>query len=219
MNKLNEEFKYLRGKEIQSIFIPGRIRCGKTSLAHRLCDFYHEETNRPVYVFRHPRQELIEELGYLPIDSLEELQELQDAIVWIDEWQLNIPVYDHKANTTLQRILSLAGQRNILLIISTSETRVVTRGVEAYVDAFFVKDLEVDLVKQGSMIKKIIKENVMFDVKGFRLAKNEYLFYCRNMPHTTGKYVYSLPLYWSSEYSCPYRTKIVYESALQKEGF
>ena len=66
------------------------------------------------------------------------------------------------------------------MVFSTSDTRWITRGLESYIDVWLIKDIDVALVKQGSMIKKIIKKNSLIDPEAFKCRIDEYLFYSTN---------------------------------------
>ena len=68
-----------------------------------------------------------------------------------------------------------------------------------------MKDCDVDSVKQGGRVSKIIKNSCEFDKNGFKLRPNEYLFYCRRCSNTINiKHTFDLPKYWNEEYSKPY---------------
>lgn len=198
-----KDLDYLRGKSPHSVAIVGATGAGKTAFAYKLLEVLRED-GRPVFVLQHPKPELLEPIEFKMLPSLEELTHMTDAIIWIDEPQIHIPVADHRANTILQRVLSLARQRNITIILSTSETRFITRSVEAYIDVWIVKDIEASLVKQGSIIKNLIKRHVIVSITEFCLAKEEYLFESRKFREFNGKHTCGLPGFWSEEYSKPY---------------
>jgi hypothetical protein len=106
----------------------------------------------------------------------------------------------------LVKLTSLCRQKEITFIFSTSDTRWVNRSVEAYVDTWIVKDLEYGMVKQGSLIKKIIQKYTFISPDGFRLNDNEFLLYNRKFPEMSGRDSFDLPKFWSDEYSKPYKT-------------
>lgn len=187
-------------QEIKSIAIVGESGTGKTALALDIVN----SSIKPVYVFKHPKKELLRELGYRNLESFAHLENLNNIILFIDEPQLYIELYSNKANTTLGKVLSLCRQRDITLILATSDTRFITRGIESYIQVWIVKDLEYDLVKQGSMIKKIIKENTFIDPKGFKCNVNEFVFYSRSLSDMNGKHTHTKPIFFDDRFSKPY---------------
>ena len=220
-NKEKEEFhkfynpEFVNWKEInksvKSIAIVGRTGTGKTAIAYKILEAF----DKVIYIFRHPNPKLLNERGFRQLYEFSAFENLSDCVVFIDEIQLYISIYETKSNMVLMRLLSLCRQRNITLIISTSDTRFITRGLESYFDVWIVKDLEFDLVKKGSIIKKIVAENVHIIVDGFRLSNEEYLFYSREFEQFKGKHTFELPLYWNDNYSKPYAESKL-ESKLEK---
>ena len=198
-NPESVEWKQI-SKSVKSIAIVGRTGTGKTAIAYKILESFDKE----VYIFRHPNPRLLNDRGFRQLYELAAFEQLSDCVVFIDEPQLYIQTYDTKANIVLMRLLSLCRQRNITLIISTSDTRFISRGLEAYFDVWIVKDLEFDLVKKGSIIKKIVAENVHIIVDGFKLDTHEYLFYSREFEQYKGKHNFKLPLYFDERYSKPY---------------
>jgi hypothetical protein len=185
----------------RSLAVVGGTRTGKTALVYDILSF----SDKPVYVFKHPRPELIEALGFHNLQGLGEVEFLQDCILFLDEPQLYITLSEKKANHVLQNLLSLCGQRNVLLIMSTSETRFITRGLEAYIEVYLIKDIDVDYVKQGSQIKKIVKDAVYVSLDGFRLTVPQFIFYSRRFNAYNGIKTFDKPDFFTDELSKPYR--------------
>jgi len=129
---------------------------------------------------------------------------LENCILWIDEPQLYSNLYERRANVWLRRLLSICAQRDVKIILSTSDTRFITRGIESYIDVWCIKDIELDLVKQGSMIKKIVKNHCFIMTRGFKLNVNEYIFYSRNFREFSGKHTFKKPDYFDESLSKPY---------------
>lgn len=187
-------------KSVKSVAIVGRSGTGKTALAYKVLEAF----DKSIYVFRHPNPKLLNERGFKQLWDISYFEHLNDCVVWIDEPQLYISTYETKSNVVLMRILSLCRQRNITLIISTSDTRFITRGLESYFDVFLLKDIEFDLVKKGSIIKKIVKDNVYIIDDGFSLEVQEYIFYSRQFNQFRGKHTFNLPAYFDERHSKPY---------------
>ena len=199
-----KEIKLTTLKDVRTIAIYGNCGSGKTSLAYHLIDLIKE--NKKVFFLKHPKPELIEEMGYEDLDSLEQMEKMQDCVLYIDEPQLSLPIYAHKANKIIAQICSLARQLDITLVISSSDTRVFTKANEAYFDLWCVKDLDYDMVKNGSKIKNVLRKNAKFDPSGIRLDKDEFIAECRTNPQINGKHLFQLPNYFTEEYSKPFRT-------------
>ena len=197
----------------KSLAIIGATRTGKTGLGYFICEAF-PTTDK--YVFMHPKPELVEPLGFKQCYGEAEIEKMHDCILWIDEPQLYSSLNEGKENKWLLKLLSLCGQRNIKLIISTSDTRFITRGLESYMEVWCVKDIELDLVKQGSMVKKIIRENCFITTRGFRLETDEYIFYSRNFKQYNGKHTFNKPIYFTEELSKPYHDIIT--AKIDSEG-
>ena len=199
--------------ELRTIAIYGDTGEGKTSLAYNVINKLKK--GRDVFFLKYPNPKLIEELGYESLDSLELIENIENCILYIDEPQLHFGIYDKKSNGIISKICSLARQKNIILIISTSDTRVFTKHNESYFDAWCIKNLDYSMVKNGSKIKKIMRDNATFDPKGISLNKNEFLFdrKCKNSERgnwrTTskfnGRYIFEMEDYFTDEHSKPYR--------------
>jgi len=192
-------------KEVKSIAVCGDTGTGKTALCHRILGMVRKYRNMPIYVYNYQKTDLIKKLGWRNMNSLEELRDLRNVCLYIDEPQEVLRFYENNGNPILARLLALARQRNILLILSTAVSQFITRMLESQVDVFCIKDCSVDTVKQGGRVSKIIKRYCEFDPDGFKLKHNEYLFYCRKFNEQfKGKFTFELPKYWNQDYSRPF---------------
>jgi len=190
--------------KIGSVAIIGDRNTGKSALAHRTCDTY-KARGYPVFAFKHPNPVLLAACGYSNLYRFGDLEDLQDCVLWISEPQIHIPTYDKKANDGLMRLLSLCRQRNVILVLDTSDSRFVTRGLESYIDAWMVKDCDPQLLKQGSKVKKVIQENCLISADGFTLPVEQFLYNARKHPELGGRHRFALPSYWTQAHSTPYR--------------
>jgi energy-coupling factor transporter ATP-binding protein EcfA2 len=191
----------LRGAKV--ICVLANTGSGKTALSHRVADALHEATGRRVFVYRHPTPQILP-THYDVLYRFGDIEHLRDAILLLDEPQLTIPIQDKQQNTAMLKLFSLCRQRNITVILTTSDTRYVTRGMEAYVDEWLLKDLEPSMVKQGSMAKKIIKDNVLLSVDGYVCGVDEFVRYNRKTPQFNGRHKFALPSYWTKNHSTPF---------------
>lgn len=200
-------------EEVRTIAIYGEIGEGKTSLAYTIIEKLKQ--GREVFFLKYPNPEIINKLGYESLDSLELIENMEDCILYIDEPQLHFGIYDKKSNGIIAKICSLARQKNIILIISTSDTRVFTRHNESYFDAWCIKNLDYSMIKIGSKIRKIFKNNALFDPSGIFLNHNEFLFdrKCKNSERSkrritsefNGIYTFEEEDYFTEVHSKPYR--------------
>ena len=208
VKRYDEIVEYMKPKNdfvnnVTSIAVIGKRRSGKTALVYHLL----RNAKKEVFVFRHPKPKLIRKLGYRQMYNFEELERIQNAIIWIDEPQLYLRGKAKKTNDGLMSLLSISAQRDNCLILSTSDTRFINRGIESYIDVWLIKDIETKLVKQGSMAQKIIKANCLIDAEGFKLKKPEYLFYSRDHPELSGVHTFKKPTFFNDNYSKPYAIK------------
>ena len=190
-------------KNIKTIAIFGDCGSGKTALAYKILECF--KAFKKCYFMKHPKPKLITEQGYFNLRNLEDLEKLQDCVIYLDEPQLYTSVYDKHTNLIFAKICSLARQRNITLILSSSDTRVFTKHNEAYFDLWLIKDVDYFSVKNGSRIKNIIKENCFIDPRGFTLNKNEFISWSRTIKEFNGKHEFILIQGWKDDLSTPYR--------------
>lgn len=211
MNILSREYL----ERVNTIAIYGDIGTGKTALAYKILEAFKD---RPVYFLKHPFPDSIEKLGYVNLPSLEEVERLQDCVIYWDEPQLTTSIYDHKTNSVIARLCSLARQLGIKLIISSSDTRVFTRHNEAYFDLWLVKDVDYAMVKNGSKIKKAIRSKARIEAEGFRLALDEFISESRKLAEFNGRlHKFSLPTSWGEQLSKPYRAQTEVAKETTKE--
>ena len=187
--------------EFKAVFVTGNTGSGKTSLVFKLLE---SAEGKPVYFVRHPRPELLEPFGYQNLYSLGEMERLSNCIVYWDEPNTYLSVVEYKKNAIIKNVLSLARQRNITLIISTSDTRAFTKGTEAYFDCWIVKDMRYSMSKQRSQVRQVIQDNSFVCPDDFSLMVNEFLFDNRKHKNLNGRHVFDLPTGWSEELSTPY---------------
>lgn len=201
----DELLTYENLEKIKTIGIYGETGSGKTAIAFKILEQFKEK--KPIYFIRHPKPELLKPFSYKNLPSLHSLELLNDCAIYIDEPQLYISIYEKRSNEIIAKLCSLARQRNITLIISSSDTRVFTKHNEAYIDLWLIKDLDFEGIKNGSKIKRIIKDNCFIDPKGFKLNYNEYLSDSRKLDNFNGKHSFSLISGWNEELSIPYKNR------------
>lgn len=189
--------------KMKVINIIGRTRVGKTCLAY--CFLEEIKKNKPVFIFKHPNPDLIKKRGYKPLWEFGEIEHIQDCVLFLDEPQLYIKRQEKKANDSLQALMTLCGQRNITLLFSSADTHFFTRGLEYFIDAFCVLDINAELVKRGSLISKIIKNNALITTSEWRLPIGKFLFYSREYYKLNGLKTFDKLKWFDSKWSCPFR--------------
>lgn len=196
----------------RAIAIYGVVGSGKTALTFKFLEQLSKE--KEVYFVKFPKVNLLEKFGYNNLYSFEEIVRVSNCVVVFDEAQLPSGTSQYKKEKMLIGLLSLARQRDITLIIATSDTRAFTQRVEAYFDLWILKDIEPKTIKQRSILRGIISDNTTISPDEFSLNVNEYVSYCRSCPELNGRHTFDLPLEWSNELSKPYA--ITTEEKLQK---
>ena len=137
--------------KIRSLAIIGNLDQGKTNLM-----FYYANTykgTRKKYLFGYPK----EMAGYISLYSWEDLLKIRDSIILIDEINTFIKIYDKKKNYQLMELISLFAHKNNTLIFTTQLSQFISRGMEAFIDCWAIKRLDLETLKNGSKPKRIIQ--------------------------------------------------------------
>jgi len=137
--------------EVNSIAIIGNPNTGKTNLAFSLMNKY--EGKRKKYLFGYPKKVA----GYKTVSTIDDLFQLKDSIIFMDEIQKFIKVYDKKANTQLMELISTFAHKKNTLIFTTQLSQFITRGVEAFIDTWAITRIDMDTLKNGSKPKRLIQ--------------------------------------------------------------
>lgn len=189
--------------EFRAIAIFGNTGSGKTAYCYKLLSQF-KEAGKDVYFIKHPKPELLSQFGYNNLNGLEDVARLSGCVIYWDEPQLYNDVPEYKRDLMIAKILSLARQRDITFIISSSDTRTFTKRVEAYFDMWCVKDCEYSMTKQRSMLRNIMLRNSVITPEELNLAKNEVIVYNRKFVGINGLHTFSLIPQWCEALSKPY---------------
>ncbi len=186
------------------VFITSDVGEGKTAVSFHILE--RLKLQKPVYVFKHPKPELVTKLGFKVMHSIDEIENLRNIILYIDEPQIVFPKYEKRGSIVLNKILSLSRQKDITLILSTSDTRYITASEEFYVSTYIIKRIDYDMVKRGSKIRKIIRETATITPEGYsdNIKKSEFVFYNRKLVELNRKHSFKLPEFFNDEYSKPF---------------
>jgi len=137
--------------KVRSVAIIGDIDSGKTNLAFYYLNNY--KGTRKKYSVGYPKRIK----GILNISNWEDILKIKDGIIFIDEIQRFIKIYDRKANVRLMELISLFSHKNNTLIFTTQLSQFITRGVEAFIDCWAIKRIDLETLKNGSKPKRIIQ--------------------------------------------------------------
>ena len=156
-----------------SIAVIGDRSTGKTNLVFYLLNNYRGV--RDVYLYGYPKKLP----GFKRVSSWTDLLKLTDSIIYIDEVHRYIKLYDRRANIELMELLSFLRHENNTLIFSTQLSQFITKGVEASIQTWLIKRLDILSLKNGSKPKRILNEiaDARITEKGMALENNEVISY------------------------------------------
>lgn len=137
--------------KIRSLAIIGNINTGKTNLMFSYSNTY--KGKRKKYLFGYPKKIK----GYMALSNWEDLLKVRNGIILIDEISHFIKVYERKSNYKLMELISLFAHKNNTLIFTTQLSQFITRGIEAFIDCWAIKRIDLELLKNGSKPKRIIQ--------------------------------------------------------------
>jgi hypothetical protein len=152
--------------------IIGDIDTGKTNLAFHHMNKY--KGKRKKYLLGYPKSKV----GYGRISNFQDIFSLKDSIIFADELHKYVKVYDRKANVQLMELISLFKHKRNTLIFSTQLSQFITRGVEAFIDAWNLTAIrDLNSLKNGSKPKRIIQNMSVPQCTQFSLSLEvgEYL--------------------------------------------
>lgn len=150
----------------------GDINSGKTNLAIYLLRAY--KGTRKIYTLGYPKQ--IDD--FVSLNSHKEIDDLTDAIIFIDELSRYYPTKGH-TNTSFLSIARTISHSNNTLIFTTQLTQDLTNQMEAFVDTFLItKMADLRTIKEGSKAKFAILDCADFrrTSHSLRLKQGEYLY-------------------------------------------
>lgn len=150
-NKPDDTDKTIDLDKIKSLAILGDTNSGKTNLGFWYLNSY--KGTRQKYLLGYPKK--ID--GFVSLSTFTDLFKLKDAIVYIDEIEKFVKVYDRKANYQLMEVLAFCEHKNVTIIFSTQITQFVTRGVESLIDCWATTRIDLETLKNGAKLKRVIE--------------------------------------------------------------
>ena len=188
-------------EELKTVFITADLGEGKTALSYHILE--NIKKYMPIWVFRHPKPKLIEKIGFKNMYDIDEIDNMNRFCLWLDEPQIVFPKYEKRGSIVLQKLLSLVRQKDMILIMSTSDTRYITSAEEFYISTYLIKRIDFPMIKRGSKIKQIVNDMKTITPEGYvnSIAKNEFIFYNKKLKELRGKYTFKLPGFFNEEYS------------------
>lgn len=188
--------------EANSVYVYGGTGTGKTAWAYgasrEMAEF------KTVYWYKCPRRDLLKKEGWQNLDNLNQISKLTDAFVVIDEAVL-VMRQDKKNNDLLERLLVLARQNDLTLVILSQLSQTVNRALESLIDCFVVMDCDYHNLKQGSRIRNMIRDYTSFEPEHFKLPRGTFLYYSRNYPCFEKVSTFSKPDGFTDEWSKAYK--------------
>jgi len=138
--KLREELGMF--KEQANVLVIGKKRSGKTCLAFAFLEQFGKY-DRKMYVYKFPRPELLEELPFEVnnLTNLKQINNLKNAVVFIDESEKIFPILEKTVNQQLRNILSLSGQNNICFIFVCHNSYFINRSLFSFIDIKVIKEV------------------------------------------------------------------------------
>lgn len=158
--------------EVKSVAVLGDINSGKTNLVVKFLRDY--KGTRQIYLVGYPKQ--IDD--FKKISFFKDLFKLTDSIIFIDEIQRYINIYDRRKIYDLIELISFFAHNNNTLIFSTCLSQFITKAIESYVDCWcMTRIMDLNSLKNGGKPKRIIQDITDNRCNQWSLAlkKGEYL--------------------------------------------
>jgi len=173
--------------KMECIAIIGDRNSGKSNLGFYLLNQYSGTRNK--CVFGYPKH--LD--GYVNLHNWNDLIKMSNAVIFMDELQKYIKVYDRRANYQLMELVGLFAHNRNTLIFTTQLSQYITRGVEAIIDVWCVKQIDLEMLKNGSKPRIILRRTASPQISeiGVSLNTNEFVMYSeKNDVHVNGVHTF-----------------------------
>ncbi len=161
--------------QVKTVAILGDIHTGKTNLAVSMLREY--KGDKQIYLVGYPKQ--IDD--FKNISFFNDLFKLTDSIIFIDEIQKFINIYDRRRVHEFIELLSFFAHNNNTLIFTTCLSQFIPKRLEPYLDCWcMTRIMDVEGLKNGGKAKRIIKNTTHHKSTKWSLAlpNGEYLEHC-----------------------------------------
>lgn len=184
-------------KEQTNTLIIGKKRSGKTCLGMVFAKYMGDE-NREIYVYRHPKPEVLKKLPFrvTNLNNIKQLSNLKNAVILIDEAHKHFSIWDKAVNTQLRDILSISGQNNTCFIFVTHNSFFLNRSLFSFIDIKIIKEVNdghFDL--ERPFMKKLYENLAIVGIENFFLDTDDY----------RGRETFEKPQWYTDEISFSYR--------------
>jgi len=170
--------------ELRSVSIIGDIHSCKTNLAVKILRDY--KGTRQIYLVGYPKQ--ID--NFKQITFFNDLFKLTDSIIFIDEIQNYVNIYDRRRVQDFIQLLSFFAHNNNTLIFTTCLSQFIPKRLEPYLDCWcLTKIMDINGLKNGGKPKRIIQNTTHPRCTKWSLAlkKGEYIEHSElNEPEDNG---------------------------------
>lgn len=161
--------------EVKSVAILGDVHTCKTNLAvYFLRKYKKEGGKRQIYLVGYPKQ--IDD--FKTISFFNDLFKLTDSIIFIDEIQKYLNIYDRRRVQDFIELISFFAHNNNTLIFTTCLSHFIPKRLEPYLDCLVLtRIMDVKGLKNGGKPKRII-ENITSSKStkwSLALLKGEYI--------------------------------------------
>lgn len=187
-----------------SNLIIGDIGKGKSALAYWLLERFSKEYGLTAAVVGFPREkQSLLPSDFVILDEPQEVAKISDAIIFIDEADLQLPIEDVKAREHVINFLSLPGHRDQILLLAFHFPRLIMVRYLPFFRSFIIKRppylLEFASKSRGDMLARMMSkaEERFAELLPEDVVKNSYVV----APELRwqGMMQNPLPSFWSEE--------------------
>ena len=159
--------------KINTLCILGNRDEGKTNLAFYYLNKY--KGNKQKVLYGYPKK--IE--GFKVVSTFDDLLKVNNSVIFIDEISIYFKFYDKHTSQRFLDFLVLMAHKKNTLIFTAQLTQMITKPIEALIDAWSFKRIDLTTLKYGSKPKRIIQSLADYKKNEWvlDLEKNEYFEY------------------------------------------
>lgn len=147
--------------KVRTIAILGDRETGKTNLLFFLAKNYKGDKN--VVLYAYPRSH-----GYQRIYSLEDLSSIKNSVVFMDELQRHLPLYQKRMNEQFLELLGVLAHNNNVLVFNTGMSHFITKALDGFLDCFiYTRIRDLGTLKNGSRAKRLLQQNSFQEISSW----------------------------------------------------